>query len=206
MLFLSTACGSSSAKVRVMNTFANVSSIDMLINNQTIASGIAYGAASAYSSASSGSHNLVINVSGGSSALINQTVDLGSGSTSTILATNSGAVVLGDDNSSPSSGNVKIRVINGSPTLGAADVYVVPSGTDIATVNPPTFSSLAYQSASTYDAVAAGSNQVIFTLPGQKFQEITSSSFSFSGGQIRSVVALDTQGGGFTTAVLSDLN
>ena len=35
---------------------------------------------------------------------------------------------------------------------------------------------------------------------------IDSNPLSFSAGQIRSIVGLDGQNGGFTTAVLSDLN
>jgi hypothetical protein len=54
--------------------------------------------------------------------------------------------------------------------------------------------------------VAAGSYEVIFTQPGQKVPVISSSPTSFNAGQVRSVAGLDGQSGGFTTAVLSDLN
>jgi len=198
------ACGSSSSQVRVFDVYPNVSNVDMLINNKTIASGVAYGTASAYASASSGSQNLIVEASGSTSPLINQTISLGSGS-STILATGSGAVAIADNNSAPGSGNIKIRVINASPTLGTADVYVVTSGTSISGLSP-TFSNLNYQSASSYQSLAAGSYQVIFTQPGQQFPELSTSSLSFSAGQVRTAVALDAQGGGFTTAILSDLN
>ena len=114
-------------------------------------------------------------------------------------------MVFTDNNTAPPSGNIKIRVINASPTLGTADVYIVASGTSIAGLSP-TFSNLAYQAASGYQTLAAGSYQVVFTPPGQQFAEITTSAQSFASGQIRSVVALDAQNGGFTTAVLSDLN
>ena len=113
-------------------------------------------------------------------------------------------MVLIDNNGAPSSGNIQMRVINASPTLGTADVYIVASGTSIAGLSP-TFSNLAYQSASGYQSLAPGSYQVIFTPPGQQFAEITSSAQSFASGQIRTIVALDAHGG-FTTAVLSDLN
>jgi hypothetical protein len=114
-------------------------------------------------------------------------------------------VVLTDSNSTPASGDISIRAINASSTLGTADVYVVTSGTDITTVNP-TASNVAFPSATSYQAVAAGSYEVIFTQPGQKVPVISSSPTSFSAGQVRSVVGLDGQSGGFTTAVLSDLN
>ena len=114
-------------------------------------------------------------------------------------------MVLIDNNGAPSSGNIQMRVINASPTLGTADVYIVTSGTSIAGLTP-TFSNLAYQAASDYQSLAAGSYQVIFTPPGQQFAKITSSAQSFASGQTKTAVALDAQGRGFTTALLSDLN
>lgn len=199
----STGCGSSNANVRLVNAMTGTSSIDMLLDNKSTISGISYGTASGYVKVGDGSHNLIVEVTGNSSPLINQTSSL-SGDT-TVVATNSSAMVLTDDNSAPSSGNIKIRVINASPSLGSVDVYVVASGTSISGINP-TFSNLAYQSSSGYQTLAAGSYQVIFTPVGQQFAELTTNTQSFSASQIRTVVALDNQSGGFTTSILSDLN
>ena len=199
----STGCGTSNANVRLVNAMTGTSSIDMLLDNKSTISGISYGTASGYVKVGGGSHNLIVEVTGNSSPLINQTSSL-SGDT-TVVATNSSAMVLTDDNSAPSSGNIKIRVINASPSLGSVDVYVVASGTSISGINP-TFSNLAYQSSSGYQTVAAGSYQVIFTPVGQQFAELTTNTQSFSASQIRTVVALDNQSGGFTTSILSDLN
>jgi Domain of unknown function (DUF4397) len=187
-----------------MNAFSG-QSIDMLIHNKSVATGVIYGAASGYASVSSGSPNLQIDNTGTTNILVNQTITIPSKSDNTILATGSGTVVLSDNNTAPSSGNIEIRVINASSTLGTADVYIVPSGTAI-TPGSPTFASLAYQSPSGYQSLAAGSYEVIFTHPGQAFAVIDSNPLSFSAGQIRSIVGLDGQNGGFTTAVLSDLN
>jgi hypothetical protein len=152
----------------------------------------------------SGSHHLQIEASGTTTILIDQTISLGSGD-NTVLATNSGAVVLADSSATPSSGDISIRAINASSTLGTADVYIVNSSTDISTVNP-TASSVAFTAATPYQTVAAGSYVVIFTQPGQKVPVISSSPLSFTAGQVRSVMGLDGQSGGFTTAVLADLN
>jgi hypothetical protein len=201
-----TGCGSSSnARVRMMNAFLGQASLDMLIDSKSAATGVIYGAGSGYASVSSGSPNLQIENTGTTNILVNQTISLASKSDNTILVTGSGAVVLSDDNSAPSTGNIKIRVINASPTLGTADVYIVPSGTGI-TPGSPTFAGLAYQAASGYQSLTAGSYEVIFTQQGQAFAVIDSNPLSFTAGQIRSIVGLDGQNGGFTTAVLSDLN
>jgi hypothetical protein len=175
---------------------------NMVVDNSSLASAVAFGAASSYASVGSGSHTLEIQAN--SATLFNQTVSIASGN-NTVLATNSGPTVFTDNKATPSSGNIQIRAINASTSLGTADVYLVAPGTDISTVNP-TFSSLAYQAASGYATVTAGSYQVEFAQAGSKNVLINSNAISFSAGQIRTLVALDNPSGGFTTAVLSDLN
>jgi len=164
--------------------------------------GVAFGAASSYTSVASGSRTVEIQAN--SATLFNQTLSVASGN-NTVLATNSGPTIFTDHKTTPSSGNIQIRVINASTSLGMADIYVVTPGVDISTVNP-TFSGLAYQSASSYATVAAGSYQIEFAQAGSKNVLINNNAISFSAGQIRTVVALDNPSGGFTTAVLSDLN
>jgi len=197
-----TGCGSSSTKVRLVNAMDGQTSINMVVDNSTLATGVAFGAASGYASVGSGSHTLEIQANG--ATLFNQTVSVASGN-NTVLATNSGPTIFTDNKTTPSSGNIQIRAINASTSLGTADVYVVAPGIDISTVNP-TFSALAYQSVSSYATVAAGSYQIEFAQAGSKNVLINSNAISFSAGQIRTVVALDNPSGGFTTAVLSDLN
>lgn len=203
---LMTACGSSSStRVRLLNAFPSTTTLDMLIAGKTVSSGVAYGAASGYTSVSSGSQTLQVEPTGSSSPLFDETINLASGSQSTILATNTAATVFTDNNTAPSGGNFSVRAIDASASLGTTDVYVVLAGTDISTVSP-TFSSVGFSSASGYQSLAPGSYEVIFTLPGQKFALITTSAMSFSAGQVRTVVALDGLTGGFSTAILSDLN
>jgi len=202
-LFVATGCGSSAAHIRVLNAIPIQSSIDMLIDSKTIANSIPYGAASGYSIVSSGSRHLQIEPSG-STPFVDQTINVPSGSSNTILATASAATVLADNNSAPASGDVKIRVINASSNLGTADVYITTAGTGLSA--SPTFSSVGVSAASTYDAVAAGSYQVYFTAPGTSNILLSTSALSFSSGQVRTVVVLDGQTGGITTSVLADVN
>jgi Domain of unknown function (DUF4397) len=158
---------------------------------------------------SSGSPSLQIEASGTTNALVNQTITVNSGSDSTALATNSSssvsAVVLTDNNAAPASGQIEIRVVNASPTLGTADIYILAPGTSISSVIP-TVSGLAFGSATAYQPLTAGSYEVFFAPAGQKFVSIDSGSQSFTTGQIRTIVGLDGQNGGFTSAVIADLN
>jgi hypothetical protein len=175
----------------------------MLIDSKNVASSIPYGAASGYVTVSSGSRHLQIEPSG-STPFVDQTISVSSGSYDTILDMTSGATVLTDDNSAPASGDVKIRVLNASSNLGAADIYVLTSSTGLGA--SPTFSSLGVSAASVYDSVAAGSYQVYFVTPGTSNVILNTNALSFSSGQVRTVVVLDGETGGITTSQLADLN
>ncbi len=201
-LAFTTGCGSTSTQIRLLNAMDGQTSINMVVDNSTLATGVAFGAASSYSSVTSGSRTLEIQAN--NATLFNQTVSINSGN-NTVLATNSGPTVLADNKTTPSAGNIQIRVINASTFLGTADVYIVAPGTDISTVNP-TSSALAFQTASAYITLPAGSYQVEFAQSGSKNVIINSNALSFNAGQIRTFVALDNPSGGFTTAVLADLN
>jgi hypothetical protein len=206
-VFLLSSCGSSHTRLRFANMTPDEPSLDLLVDSSKVSS-VNFGTASGYLSITSGSRNLQIEPSGTTTVLVNQTSSFTSGTDSTMLSLNFASsispIILTDDNSSPGSGNVNIRIVNGSPVLGTGDVYVVPSGTDINTVSP-TVTNLAFGAASTYLSIAAGAYEILFTYPGQKNTYIDTGVLSLTAGQIRTVVGLNTSTSS-TAAVLSDLN
>jgi hypothetical protein len=107
-------------------------------------------------------------------------------------------LVLADDNTAPASGDFKLRIVNSAPGLGPADVYVVTPATDLNTVSP-TLSNLGFDSASGYQSLTAGSYEIVLTPAGQKFPAVDTGSLSFSSGQVRTFVGLNSQSGGFPT-------
>jgi hypothetical protein len=208
LLMMAMGCGGSSTKIRLVNAAPDESSIDLLVDSKTVASSVTYATASAYQGVSSGSRHLQVEPTGSTTPIIDETISLNSGNYS-LLATgfvnDVVPVLLTDDNSAPSSGDVKVRIVNVAPGLGSADVYLVAPGTDLSTTSP-TIASLAVNSASAYQSVAAGNYEVFFTLPGQKFVYIDSGSLNLSASQIRTIMGLNSPTGGFTSAVLSDAN
>lgn len=208
-VFLVGCGGGGSAHLRVMNASPDESNVDVLVDNNTLASSVAYASSTGYRSVGSGSRRLRIEPSGTSNAVIDQTLNLSSKSNTTVLAvnyaSNISAAVFTDDNSAPSSGNVKIRLINALPSIGLVDVYVVSPGTDLFSVDATT-TNLAFAGGSGYTTLTAGSYEVYFTLPGQKTAFIDSGPFTVSSGQIRTLVGLNSQTGGYTFSILSDLN
>jgi uncharacterized protein DUF4397 len=208
-LFACGCGGGSSGKLRVMNASPNEANVDVLLDSKTVASSVAYGTATSYLSVNTGSHSLQIDPSGTTSSILSQTLTVNSSSFSTVLLTNFApsvlGVVLADNNTAPASGQVEIRVVNASPGLPTEDVYIVAPGTDLNTVGPAA-SSLAFEGATAYQSLPAGSYEVFCTLPGQKSFFVDSGPLSLTSQQIRTVVSLNGANGGFTAATLPDLN
>lgn len=208
---LAAGCGSggSNTKIRVMNAAPGEASLEVLLSSASISSGITYGTASGYVSEAAGSPTLVIEPTGSTTALINESITITSGTQYTIVATgyppNLNLVQFTDNNAAPPSGDVNLRLINSSPSLGTADVYVVAPGTDLGSVSP-TVTGLSFVSASNYVSMTAGSYEIFFTPTGQKSGGSDSGSLTFSAGQVRTVVGLNGTTTGYTTAVLSDVN
>ena len=210
IVLLSVGCGGGGkTRFRLMNAVPDESNLDVLVDSATVASNIAYGTSTGYQSVKSGSHQVQIESSGTTTSLLQESASFPSGSDTTIIASNFSSsiesLVLTDDNSAPSSGDFKLRIVNAAPGLGPVDVYIVAPGTDLNTVSP-TLGNLAFDSAASYQSLTAGSYEVVLTLVGQKFVAINTGSLTFSGGQVRTFVGLNSQSGGFSYAVLQDVN
>ncbi len=119
-------------------------------------------------------------------------------------------VLITDDNTPPSAGNVELRVINASvnsPNHGV-DVYIVPPDANIANYEAQIFG-LSYTQASTYQPIPTGGYAVVFTANKSK-QIIFSWPFTPNSGSITTLVLMDNEGGtsgmSDTPLVLNDLN
>lgn len=106
-----------------------------------------------------------------------------------------------DDNTLPASGQARVRVVHLSPTAGAVDIFVTAVGADLSTATP-TLSNVAYQTASTYLAVAAGTYQVRVVPAGTAAAAragavvINVASLTLAPGNGRTIVAADNSIGG----------
>ncbi|MGH9503689.1 MAG: DUF4397 domain-containing protein [Terriglobales bacterium] len=201
--------GGGSTRFRVMNAVPDESSLIVLLDTTTVSSNLAYGTSTEYQSVSSGSHQVTIEPAGTSTALLQQSISFTSGTDTTIISSNFSQsvsnLVLADNNSAPASGDFKIRVVNDSPNLGPADLYIVTPGTDLNTVSP-VVSNLPFGSAAAYQSITAGSYEVALTSVGQKQKAIDTGSISFGAGQVRTLVGLNSQSGGFSYTMLMDVN
>jgi hypothetical protein len=207
-LFTVGCFSSSHGSVRLVNGTLDKNSLDLLVDSSNKGS-VAYGAASPYVSVSTGSRNLQAEETGTTNMIASATASVTKGAFLTFMTLNcstcgTAPVVFTDNNSTPSSGNFNLRIINASPGLLVQDVYVVTPGTGCS--GGATFPNLAFGSASpTYSSLTAGTWEVDFCNPGQTFVNLTTP-VTANASAVRTVVALNAQAGGYEAAVLSDLN
>jgi hypothetical protein len=192
-----------------MNAVPDESSLNVLVNSTSVSSNLAYGTSTGYLSEKSGSHQIGIEPSGSSTTLLQQSISFASGSDTTFISNNFSSsianLVLTDNNSAPPSGDFNIRLINASPNLGPTDVYIVTPGTALTTVSP-TIGNLGFGVTAAYQSLAAANYEIELTSVGQKFAVVDTGTLTFSSGQVRTFVGLNNPSGGFTYAMLQDVN
>jgi hypothetical protein len=220
-----TSCGSSSAKLRIVQAIPDVSAgqpLDIYLDGNKAASSIGFGGTfptTGYQSTHTGSRHLQVFLAGQTTgAIFDGNITLNSGSNYTAVlsgfttSSNIAASLFTDNNTAPSSGNVSVRIIHASPTWNYSyyqngmDIFVVAPGTSIFGVSP-TVSALGYQHASNYVSAPAGSYNVIATPPDLAAEIIVGGPYTFNSGDIRTVIFVDAPGGGLGSApvVLNDL-
>ena len=208
--FFTTGCGSSSsgAKIRLVNAMPDEGSLDLLIDTKSAATGVGYGAASSYVGVASGSRQVQVEPTGSTTVFYTRTDNIGSSNTLTLVALNfsfnPSSVLLPDDNTAPTSGNFKLRIVNASSGMGTQDVYVMPFGTGPS--GSPTISSLGLGSEGGYSTLVPGDYEVFFTQPGTTNINLDSGKLTFAAGQVRTVLGLNNPAGAFEATVLTDAN
>ncbi len=213
---LTVACGGGgNSKIRFINASPNAPSFNVLIDGKTVINGLGFGFSTAYMTVSSGSRTLQFQPVG----TTNNTTVNGTGTPTLSIGggTNNTYILVGflnnlkgdqyvDNQTAPASGNAQIRIINAAASVGATDIYLVPSGTDPTSV-PATASNVQLGGATSYITETAGPYVIFFTQPGFPNNIfIDSGTITFNSLQNRTVVGLSNPQGGFSSITLPDLN
>lgn len=181
VLLIAVACGTSSTsssrttQLRVANVAPTAPTLDLLIDNKTVFSSMAYGVPTAFATVTAINHDFkLFDSAAGTDLLDNPAEPFTAGTTYTYLiigdlnsATGIKGSKLTDDHTLADKGNFKLRVVNGSPNAGAVDVYIIAPGPTVnyGTVTP-TIGGVASNSASAYQSLASGSYQIFITPVG----------------------------------------
>jgi len=211
--FFATSCGSSSqSQVRVVHAISDGPALDINVNTTKPFTNIAFGGVQptppAYTKVASGSDTLQAVDTGTTTVVIaNTSASLSGSSQYTVLLTGflNGTDVnapsfnlITDNNAAPTSGNVEIRIIDGSANTpqGGFSVYIVPPGANIGGLTPQ-ISGLLIGQASSYQSLNITGNvyEVIVTPNGQQTPYINQN-YTIPTGSIRTLVIVDNQGGG----------
>jgi hypothetical protein len=211
---LSVGCGSSSGRYRFIQAATAVpSNVDLQVDGKSVQTAIGFGQTATYHSTGGGSHKFTVFASGTTTnPYASSSISVTSNTTvfTAGLFTNGtipNVLVFTDDNTVPTTGNARLRIIHMSPSAGNVDVYIVsPPGTALGGLNPQ-ISSLTNANASSYQQLSANSYDVVAAVAGKQI-ELVRDSYTLTSGQVRTVVLLDNPNGGLPSSqiILNDLN
>ena len=170
-----TGCGGSSAdtaSLRFVNGTSDYATADFWIGSDLVYSGLANGGGTTgYGSADSGTLQISLYPAGSSTAKLTASHDFATDSTTSVLAYGSLATSLtfryfDESNAAASSGSFNVRVFQGSPSLGALDVYI--TNTSSLSGLSPTLSVSAYAELSSFVTLSSGTYRVRITSSGDQ--------------------------------------
>ena len=186
-----------STDLRVLNAVADAEPLDVLVNDDVKASAVPLYGTSGYVNFASGSQDTKIRSSTTQAILGEQTIGYASGVRNTLLMygrrTALATLLLPEDTATPSSGKVRVRVVNLSADAGPVDVYLTTG--DIST-GGASVGSASIGVVTNAAEVNGGSYKIIVTAAGTQdilFQ--SSATYSFAAGNDTTVVIMPALGG-----------
>jgi hypothetical protein len=197
------------ARVRLINALTSTSALDFVVDGQVAVSGVGFGSASQYVTVTLASHRLQARNPTTGTPLLDFTRDLSAeGAYSLIPApglSQFGALFL-EDNTTPVSGQVRIRVVNVAAAPGPIAVYLTAANGDI-TSTSPSIPTVLFGTASDYLQVAPGSYRVRVTRAGNSGDVLVElATLTVGAGTVRTLLVTDAPSGGFPTnlSVITD--
>ncbi|MGZ5434295.1 MAG: DUF4397 domain-containing protein, partial [Thermoanaerobaculia bacterium] len=171
VLVMSSGCQNSGREqsttdMRVLNAVIDAEALDVLVDDDVKASGLAAGSTAAYANFSSGNRNVKIRSATTQTVLVERSIDFSSTSQTLVVFGRRSAIgllLLNDDDTTPSSGKFRVRAMGLSPEAASVDVYL--SSGDISST-AATLSAVGYGAATDYVEVNPGAMKVILTTAG----------------------------------------
>ncbi len=204
------ACGGGTdrtkAHVRLVNASSGYSSLALVIDGSTIASGVAAGSSADYADASRGTQDLDISSPSSATILATRSASLGKDTYYTLLAYGrAGALatqLLEDSQSSPGSGKTLIRVINTASESGSLDVYLT-GATDALVQAAPLQTGAAYGTLGSFVTINSGTWRLRITGAGNASDlRLDVSGLSFESTGVKTLAITPGRGGLLVNALL----
>lgn len=203
------------ARIRVVHASPDAPAVDITVNGAKVLENLPFREYSEYLSVPAGAYSFGINVTGTSTTVATLPATLAAGKDYTAIAVGYAlggtpgfdVLVLEDDNALPANNGVKIRVVHGAPAAPGVDVYVTTPFETLEGKNV-TLSNVPFKAASGYLTVPVGNYQARVAVAGTKTVAIDSHRLVTWNNMIRTVIAVDSKGGGapFDFIILPDRN
>ena len=197
--------------LRVVHLSPDAPPVDVEVDNETVLEDVSYTDSSPYLEVPA-LLNVKVNAAGTDTTVIDQDLVLIPDDEQTVIAANFladiEALLLFDDNTPPTNGNVKVRAVHGAPSAPNVDIYVTSPDADIEETDP-TLTNIPFLGVSDYLEVPAADYRVRVTPTGTKTVVIDSGAISLFAGEIRTIIARNApgdEGEPFGFLILEDLN
>lgn len=186
--------------VRVVDASYIAPAVNIYVENTLFAGNIGQGYISNYGTvAPSPAAQIKVTQATGGATLVTAAATLNAGQQHSVFLTDNGAAptsyivtVLADQQTAAAAGHSAFRFLNQAPRTGAVDVYMVPGSTTLANTIP-LCTALPVGSTCGYVSFASATLTMVITPAGTVTPKFTSTSLALSGGEVRTVVIVDSQ-------------
>ena len=186
--------------VRVIDASYIAPAANVYVENTLIAGNIGEGYVSNYGTVSpSNAAQIKVTAATGGKTLVSSAVTLNAGAQHSVFLTDNGAsptqytvTVLEDAQTPAASGHSEFRFLNEAPRTGAVDVYMVPANTTLAN-SIPLCTAVPVGSTCGYVSFASQTVTMVITPTGVTTTKYTSTPLALTGGEVRTVVIIDSQ-------------
>jgi hypothetical protein len=186
--------------VRVIDASYIAPAVNIFVEKTLFAGNVGEGFISGYGTVTpSVNAPVAVTQAQGGTSLVTANVTLAAGAQHSVFLTDNGAspteykvTVLEDAQTPAASGHSAFRFLNQAPRTGAVDVYMIPAGTTLANTIP-ICTGVAVGTTCGYVSFASQSVTMVIVPAGQITPKYTSTPLALTGGEVRTVVIVDSQ-------------
>jgi hypothetical protein len=189
------------SELRIIDASPDAPGMDIYQSNSILAYNLGLGTITSYISLAPGTYGIAADIAGTRQPLVTAQGTFATGSQYTVLIGNYlnslQETILKDQDTPAPSGQINVRFIDQSTRAGALDLYLVPTGSTLATVKP-VLADITFNVNTGYFNVPSGTYTLVAlpagTIPtATTTTSYTGASVSYSGGAARTFVLIDQQ-------------
>ena len=189
------------SEVRIIDASPDAPGVDIYQSNSILAYNLGLGTITSYISITPGTYGIVADTAGTRQQLVSAQGSFLTGNQYTVLIGNYlnslQELVLKDQNTPAPSGQIDVRIVDQSTRAGALDIYLVPTGSTLASVKA-VVTNVTFNVNTGYFTVPAGTYTFVALPTGTIPTATTTTSYTgpsvpYSGGAARTFVLIDQQ-------------